>query len=90
MPSLTRRMLLKLSAGAASLLGLRSSQAIAQESSASRVDAWSATHDRVWLGENFWANPMENWRVADGAAECQSFGGNRNVHLLTHQLTNPQ
>ena len=39
------------------------------------------------LGEEFWANPMEDWRVADGAAECQTTGGNRNIHLLTHQLT---
>jgi hypothetical protein len=33
---------------------------------------------------------MEDWRVVDGAAECQSSGGNRNIHLTTHQLTNPQ
>tara|TARA_R110002049_G_scaffold27321_3_gene94397 strand:- start:25393 stop:27555 length:2163 start_codon:yes stop_codon:yes gene_type:complete len=32
---------------------------------------------------------MEDWRVVDGAAECQSLGGDRNVHLITHQLTDP-
>jgi len=31
---------------------------------------------------------MEDWRVVDGAAECQSDGGDRSLHLLTHQLTN--
>jgi hypothetical protein len=31
---------------------------------------------------------MEDWRVADGTAECQTGGGNRNLHLITHQLTN--
>ncbi len=32
---------------------------------------------------------MEDWRIVDGAAECQTTGGGRNVHLLTHQLTEP-
>lgn len=53
----------------------------------SRVDRWHGTHDRVWLGERFWANPMEDWRVVGGAAEVQTSGGDRNVHLITHRLT---
>ena len=24
------------------------------------------THDRVWLGEDYWANPMEDWLVREG------------------------
>lgn len=48
---------------------------------------WSNTHDRVWLGEEYWANPMEDWRVIDGAAECVSAGGNRSIHHLTKQLS---
>ncbi|QDU61518.1 PhoD-like phosphatase [Planctomycetes bacterium Pan216] len=56
---------------------------------ASPVGRWDRTHDRVFLGEDFWANPMEDWRIVDGAAECQTAGGNRNINLLTHQLTNP-
>ena len=51
--------------------------------------SWQNTHDRVWLGESYWANPMEDWRVVDGAAECRTSGGNRNIHLVTHQLTDP-
>lgn len=50
------------------------------------LDNWGNTHNRVWLGGNYWANPMEDWRVADGGAECLSRGGNRSVHSLTHQL----
>jgi hypothetical protein len=49
--------------------------------------SWNKTHDRVWLGGEVWANPMEDWRVAGGAAECQTTGGNRNLHLITHQVT---
>jgi alkaline phosphatase D len=44
------------------------------------------THDRVWLGADYWANPMEDWRVNDGRLECVRGGANRNVHLLTHRL----
>jgi len=54
----------------------------------SKVVSWAQTHDRVFLGGDVWANPMESWRVVDGAAECMTGAGNRNVHLLTHQLTN--
>jgi phosphodiesterase/alkaline phosphatase D-like protein len=32
---------------------------------------------------------MEDWRVVDGAAECLSGAGNRNIHLITHQVTDP-
>jgi alkaline phosphatase D len=50
---------------------------------------WEQSFDRVWLGADYWANPMEDWRVVDGEAECTFGGGGRNVQLLTHQLTDP-
>ncbi len=53
------------------------------------VSDWHTTHDRLWLGAAFWANPMEDWSIVDGGAECSSTRGGRNVHLLTHQVTNP-
>ncbi|WP_394175421.1 alkaline phosphatase D family protein [Thalassotalea litorea] len=49
-------------------------------------DRWSNTHDRVWLGGEYWANPMEDWRISNGAAECVTTGGQRSVHALQHQL----
>jgi len=96
--NLTRRLILKfLSLG--SILGLVRPSGTANSStskhsqlnpmSGKSLSRWFNTHDRVWLGEQFWANPMENWRVVKGAAECQSKGGDRNIHLVTHQLTNP-
>ena len=95
MPSLTRRMALKFVALGTSVAGVFSSRpARAQTSSSFDLPSfnsrWDITHDRVWLGEELWANPMEDWRIVDGAAECQSFGGDRNIHLITHQLTNPE
>ena len=44
------------------------------------------THDRVWLGEDYWANPMEDWAVRDGKMVCLRNGANRSVHLLTFGL----
>ena len=37
---------------------------------------------------NTGANPMEDWRVENGAAECKTTGGFRNIQLLTHQIEN--
>ncbi|CAN5910162.1 hypothetical protein BH11VER1_BH11VER1_10000 [soil metagenome] len=84
---MTRRTVLKYAtAGTLIGLGVRvESNAAAAEK---KEDVWANTHDRVFLGGNFWANPMEDWRVVDGAAECQSLGANRSVHSLTHQITN--
>lgn len=72
-----------------------SSSAAPQESGATgdgtdaTCDDWSRLPDRVWLGHQFWANPMEDWRLRDGGAECHRRGGNRSVHLLTRQLSDP-
>jgi hypothetical protein len=92
---ITRRTALKLIA-TATLVGAaarpeRSGAATAPTRSpdAKPADAWARTHDRVWLGGEFWANPMEDWQIADGGAECRSLGGNRSIHSLTHQLTHP-
>ncbi|MFK8114213.1 MAG: alkaline phosphatase D family protein [Rubripirellula sp.] len=52
--------------------------------------SWKNTQDRVWLDGRIWANPMEDWHVVDGAAECLSAGGFRNLQLITHEITNPQ
>ncbi len=44
------------------------------------------TVDRVWIGADYWANPMEDWSIAEGRLECRG-GGNRNVALLTRLVT---
>ena len=85
----SRRTALKSLAAASALSALPASQVQAVIPDKARVSNWHRTHDRVFLGENFWANPMEDWRVVDGAAECQTTGGLRNIQLLTHQLTDP-
>ncbi|MEM0895919.1 MAG: alkaline phosphatase D family protein [Verrucomicrobiota bacterium] len=95
--SLTRRLGLKLLAFG-SVFGLKSRSAVAQDappvekntiSAATPLENWRNTHDRVWLGGHVWANPMEDWAIADGWATCNNDGTNRSIHSLTHQLTDP-
>jgi hypothetical protein len=90
--SFSRRLSLKLLSSLAFLgLGPRRARAQAPVSApGDRLDRWDRTADRVFLGGEFWANPMEDWRVAGGWAECQVRSGNRSVHSLTRRLANPQ
>lgn len=92
MTSLTRRFALKLIGLGSVCLGLtkttRGQDAERDPGTASTTTvSWKNTHNRVWLRGDVWANPMEDWRVVNGAAECQTGGGNRNLHLITHQVT---
>lgn len=87
----TRRFLLQI--GSATVAFLSSyrrnfAQAI-QDPELKRIDSWHNTFDRVWLGGSFWANPMEDWRIVNGAAECIAKAGDRNIHAITHQVTHP-
>ena len=47
---------------------------------------WHKEQNRIWVGEEFWANPMEDWRIQDGVLECVRAGGNRNVQSLIAQM----
>ncbi len=52
------------------------------------IERWRVTHDRVWLGGEFWTNPMEDWRIKDGWAQCQTTAEHRSIHSVTRQLDN--
>src|SRR4051812_19262627 len=45
-----------------------------------------ATGTQVWLGPEYWANPLQDWRKADNRFECHAAGGDRNVFWLTKEL----
>jgi phosphodiesterase/alkaline phosphatase D-like protein len=47
---------------------------------------WHRTADRVWLGPEYWSNPLQDWRISGGRIECVRAAADRNVHLLTRQL----
>lgn len=47
---------------------------------------WDQCFDRVWLGPEYWANPLQDWQIKNGRTECVNAALGRNVHLLTRQL----
>lgn len=42
--------------------------------------------DRVWLGPEYWSNPLQDWRIRGGRIECTHAAADRNVHLLVRSL----
>ncbi|MGC8549128.1 MAG: alkaline phosphatase D family protein [Acidobacteriaceae bacterium] len=47
---------------------------------------WPESFSRPWPGQQYWSNPLQDWRVQDGRLECFSPGGDRNVFLLTREV----
>lgn len=86
----SRRRFLQRSAAfaATTLLASRLSPRLhaAGEPGAEFRSAWDRAPDRVWLGAEYWANPLQDWRVAGGRIECATAAADRNVHVLTRQL----
>lgn len=42
--------------------------------------------NRIWVGKEYWANPLQDWRVEDGEVISRAAAG-RTLHLLTHQVS---
>lgn len=42
--------------------------------------------ERDWIGPEFWAAPLQDWRLRDGRVELHRSGGNRHLYLLTHEI----
>jgi hypothetical protein len=42
---------------------------------------------RIWVGEDYWANRLQDWRIDSGRLECVTSQENRNIFLLTCGLT---
>ncbi len=47
---------------------------------------WNTTPNQTWLGNDFWANPLQDWRVENGQIECLVQKHNRNIRLLGYVL----
>lgn len=69
-----------------SVIALVTAGAVAPAAAATFESQWDQANDRVWIGPEYWANPMEDFRLANGRLECLRGGPNRNVHLLTYRL----
>ncbi|MFO7693586.1 MAG: hypothetical protein R6V57_10920, partial [Vicinamibacterales bacterium] len=51
------------------------------------VSAFDRTPDRPWIGPDYWANPLQDWRIAGGALECTRTDPARSLMLLTRELS---
>src|ERR1044071_1729247 len=84
MSRITRRRFIKSSAAVAGLAVAAPHLSAAED--ASFASQWPLSFDRIWLGPEYWANPIQDWRIAAGHIECINAALDRNVHLLTRQL----
>jgi hypothetical protein len=51
--------------------------------------AWPADAERVFVGPEYWANRLQDWRIRAGRLECaerRPASPMRTLHLLTHRL----
>lgn len=87
-----RRLFLKrLTAAAAGVwvsVSLPVANALARKQSKPFVfkDSFVAAGNRIWIGEEWWAVPMEDWRVQGGRIENNSVEKNARVNLLTAEI----
>ncbi len=47
---------------------------------------WPSSVSRPWAGPDYWANPLQDWRIRGGRLENFVPGGDRNVFLLTREI----
>jgi alkaline phosphatase D len=59
----------------------------ASRAGAQFASAFDRTPDRPWIGPEYWANPLQDWRIAGGALECIMTGPARSLMLLTRELS---
>ena len=55
----------------------------AAERATSFQSSWRGS--RIWVGKEYWANPLQDWRVEDAEVIGRA-GASRTLHLLTHQV----
>jgi phosphodiesterase/alkaline phosphatase D-like protein len=47
---------------------------------------WQDKSDMPWIGEELWANRLQDWQIQNGTLKCNITGKNRSVALLTHKM----
>lgn len=71
------------------LLALAVSLAAIPAATAQTTFDFDSTPDRVWIGRDFWANRLQDWRVQGGRVECVESRRSmpmRTAHVLTREL----
>ncbi|MFW5821077.1 MAG: alkaline phosphatase D family protein, partial [Bacteroidota bacterium] len=44
-------------------------------------------NNRIWIGEEFWSIPIEDWRINEGRIECIGERANMRVNLITTDIS---
>ncbi len=83
----SRRRFVRGSAALAAAVGASSLESVAaEEGGTAFASAWGHAPDRVWIGPEYWTNPLQDWRLAGGRVECTNVAADRSVHLLTRAV----
>lgn len=51
------------------------------------TSSFDNTHDRIWVGKDFWSIPLEDWKVEAGKLHCVGDVPQSRVNLLTYVLS---
>ena len=69
------------------LMTLMTTPAWGQQAAPGFTSAFDRAPDRPWVGPEYWANPLQDWRIAGGALECAKTDSARSLMLLTRELS---
>jgi alkaline phosphatase D len=47
---------------------------------------WEQKFDMPWIGEELWANRLQDWQIKDGSLFCNITGNHRTAAILTHEI----
>ena len=84
---MSRRRFLAVSGQTALLTAGAASAGAAAAAALPRVDALPTGVTRTWLGPQYWANRLADWRLHDGRIEClRGDSGGRTVAVLSRSL----
>ncbi len=82
---MTRQKLTKSLVLASCLLAFGVGASGASQDDLFRTD-WPEDLERIWIGPEFWANRLQDWKLSEGRLECVLAAPRRNVFLLTRDV----
>ncbi len=47
---------------------------------------FTSSEPRIWIGPEYWSNPLQDWQISHGELVCLVSKKNRNVHHLTRKM----
>jgi len=68
-------------------ISLLTISACQKESSTVKYD-FNTLNDRIWIGEDFWTVPLEDWSVANGRLEFNGAGQQNTCSILPYLISN--